>query len=501
MKTPSEVVTSARQAFDSGKTLSLEFREKQLKSLLKMYKENQTAMIEALHKDLRKSKMESILTEISYIIGDLENVIENFKNWAKPDSPPKKGIVNLMDTLRINKDPYGVILVIGAWNYPIQVTLCPLSGAIAAGNCVVVKPSEISPASSNLMATLIPKYLDNECYQVIEGGVQETTELLKERFDYIFFTGSTSIGKIVHAAANKHLTPVTLELGGKSPAYLDNTANIEIATRRLLWGKCVNSGQTCIAPDYLLCTKDVEQKFLEAAKKIIKEFYGNNPKTSPDLCRIVSSNHFSRLVRLLDGCHIAIGGNTDAEERYIEPTIITNVKTTDAIMNEEIFGPILPIVTVNNVSDAIKFIKQGEKPLALYVFSNKKSDVELLLNNTTSGGVCVNDTLMHIAVESLPFGGVGSSGMGAYHGQASFDTFVHKKSILVKDLNIIGEKLASKRYPPYSDANLKSLLGMVHFKFPVKIPLKCLCKAFIFGLGLAAGVGIKYLIDYTRKDH
>lgn len=257
MPSATEIVKSAREAFRSGKTLSLDFREKQLKALLRMYEENQNEMYNVLHKDLRKPKMESALTEVDYIINDLRGILMEFREWAKPDQPPKKGIANLMDTLKIIKDPYGVVLVIGAWNYPIQLALAPMMGAIAAGNCVILKPSEVSPATAEFLAKTIPKYLDNECYKVYLGGVPETTELLQERFDHIFFTGSTAVGKIVHAAASKHLTPCVLELGGKSPVYVDSSADLEIAARRILWGKCVNSGQTCVAPDYMLCSKEV----------------------------------------------------------------------------------------------------------------------------------------------------------------------------------------------------------------------------------------------------
>lgn len=485
-----EAVQKAREAFQSGKTKSLDFREKQLKCLLKMYEENRQAMIDALYKDLRKSNFESVLTEIDYLINDIKSTIDQFRKWAQPEKPPKKGIANLLDTLKIYNDPYGVVLIIGAWNYPLQVSLMPMAGAIAAGNCVIVKPSEISHATSELIKKLIPKYLDNECYHVILGGVPETSQLLQERFDYIFFTGSTAIGRIVHAAANKYLTPVTLELGGKSPCYLDKTANIEIATRRILWGKCVNSGQTCIAPDYLLCSKEVEEKFLIAAKKILKEFYGEDPKSSPDFGRIISDSHFQRLSKLISSGNVAVGGKTDPKERFIEPTILVNVKRNDPVMQEEIFGPILPIINVESAAEAVRFINEGEKPLALYIFSNRKNDVKLILDNTSSGGVCINDTLMHIAVETLPFGGVGHSGMGSYHGKTSFDTFVHKKSILEKNLNPIGEKLASGRYPPYTDSNLKKLSGLI--KYRKGIFFKYVPQAIFFGLGVGFGLVIHY---------
>ncbi|KRT78197.1 hypothetical protein AMK59_6935 [Oryctes borbonicus] len=498
MKKPSEIVDSARIAFESGRTKSLEFREQQLRNLLKMYEENEQEMLDALKKDLNKSKMEGVLTEVGYLINDLKSLIDNFKEWAEPEKVTR-GLANIMDNALIYKDPYGVVLVIGAWNYPLQLAMIPVSGAIAAGNAVVIKPSEISPASAEFIARTLPKYLDNECYQVMCGGVQETTELLKEKFDYIFFTGNGAVGRIVHAAANKHLTPVTLELGGKSPVYLDDTVDVDVAVRRILWGKCINAGQTCIAPDYVLCSKQMEAKFIESSKNVLKEWYGENPQKSPDLCRIVSDNHFKRISKFLNYGKIAVGGGVNAEDRFIEPTILIDVQSTDQIMQEEIFGPILPIININNVDDAIRFINEREKPLALYIFSANKSNVDTLLQNTTSGGVCVNDTLMHLALESLPFGGVGPSGMGAYHGKYTFDTFVHKKSTLVKNLSKLSEKMQSARYPPYTEKKLNFLKSVLKPPPNLKV-LKLFPYVFIFGLGLATSFVTRYVIEKNRQN-
>lgn len=490
--TYSEILNTLRNSFESGRTKSLEFRETQLKALLKMYEENTAAMIAALSKDLRKSKTESIILEVSLIVSELKELIANFKSWSKPEKRAK-GLPNLLDQVLLYKDPYGVVLVMGAWNYPIQLNFLPFAGALAAGNCIILKPSELAPNCAELIAEIIPKYLDSDCYKVVLGGVAETTELLKERFDYIFFTGSPIVGKIVHAAANKYLTPVTLELGGKSPVYLDSTANVDIATHRILWGKFVNAGQTCIAPDYLMCTKEVEKDFITAAKNVIKEFYGEDPKQSPDFCRIINDRHFQRVTNLINNTKLAVGGKTDAAERYIEPSIAVDVKETDPLMIEEIFGPILPILTVNNANEAIKFINSREKPLSLYIFSNDKNVVDLFLQNTSSGGVTVNDTLMHAAVETLPFGGVGNSGMGAYHGKASFDTFVHQKATLVKNLGSLGEKLSNKRYPPYSESKLNYIRNML--KKRKGLPLRLLSYVFTFGLG----VGVAFIINYICK--
>lgn len=491
-----DIVKKARRSFDHGKTRSIEFRRKQLESMLELIKDNTNGIIEALAKDLRKSKMESCMYEINYVISEIKILLENLNEWTSPEHP-KKDFPNLMDQLLIVKEPYGVVLVLGAWNYPVQVSLLPFIGAIAAGNSVILKPSELAPNTANLLLRLIPKYLDNDCYHVVCGDVKETTDLLKERFDYIFFTGSPAVGKVIHAAANKYLTPITLELGGKCPVYLDETADIDISTHRILWGKCINAGQTCIAPDYLLCTKDVEKKFISAAEKVLNEFYGDKPQMSQDFCRIVNGNHFKRLEGLLQDVKVAIGGKTDLDDNYVSPTIVVDVKSTDPLMTQEIFGPILPIYTVNDHDDAIKFVNSREKPLSLYVFSNNKKVIDDFVEKTSSGGIAVNDTIVHAAPKSLPFGGVGNSGMGAYHGKATFDTFVHKKSTLVKNLSKFGEKLSCKRYPPYTDDNLKYITNMLSKKLP---------KMFVsfghiatFTLGIAVAVIYNYAVK-TYKD-
>lgn len=469
-----DFVENTRKAFNTGKTRNIEFRLIQLKALLKLYEENTQLMVDTLQADLGKSKQEAIIGEIDVLKNDVRNLIYNLKEYMKPDRP-SKDVANLFDEILILKEPYGVALVIGAWNYPLQLLGAPVAGAIAAGNCVIIKPSEVAAETAKLYENLIPKYLDNECYKVACGGVTETTELLKERFDYIFYTGSTTVGRIVHAAANKFLTPVTLELGGKSPVYIDDTVNFDVAVRRILWGKCVNAGQTCIAPDYILCTKQVQEKFINTAKQILREFYNDNIKNSPDYCRIINTRQFNRLTTLIDKSKIALGGSVDESKLFIEPTILVDVKADDPIMQDEIFGPILPILNVNNYEDAIKFINSREKPLALYIFSSNKGVIQSFLKNVSSGGVVINDTLMHFLTDSLPFGGVGNSGMGHYHGKYSFDTFSHKKSCLYKDYNIIAETLASARYPPYSEFKTNFLTQLLKkrkfFKIPGIVPI------------------------------
>ncbi|CAH0695749.1 unnamed protein product [Spodoptera exigua] len=484
-----EAVEKARDAYNRGVTRPVKWRLQQLKNLLRMYEENQNAMIEALRKDLRRSKMESVMLEVAYLINDLKSIIHHLEDWVKPEKP-EKGFVNMLDDVVIYHDPYGVALVIGSWNYPLQLLLLPVSGAIAGGNAVIIKPSELATACAAFVAETVPKYLDNDAVIVIEGGPQETTELLKQKFDYIFFTGGTSIGKIVYEAAVKNLTPVTLELGGKSPVYIDNTADIMITTKRVLWGKFINAGQTCIAPDYILCTKETQDKFVAAAKKILQEWYGPDPQKSPDFARIINSRHFSRLQALVDASKdkIAVGGTYDANDKFIELTILTNVVASDKIMQDEIFGPILPIVPVENAYEAIKFINERDHPLVLYVFSKQKNIHTLFTEQTQSGSVNINDTIMFYAVESLPFGGVGASGIGAYHGKKTFETFTHKKSCLIKNFSPIGEKLASGRYPPYTDGNLKMLNLLLRKRFGPSLKFLPYFLCFAVGAGLSYGI-------------
>ncbi|XP_032671707.1 aldehyde dehydrogenase, dimeric NADP-preferring isoform X2 [Odontomachus brunneus] len=487
----SDLVQQTRDVYNSGKTRPIEWRIKQLKQISRMLKETMAHIVAALETDLRKSKFESFIAEINFVLQDIKYTLMHIKEWAATEKP-SKGLAFVFDSVEIRKEPYGVVLIIGAWNYPLQLALNPLIGAIAAGNCAILKPSEVAPATSKYLCETIPKYLDTECYHVVAGGISETTEILKQRFDYIFYTGSTAVGRIVREAANKYLTPVTLELGGKSPVYIDMTADIEIATKRILWGKCMNSGQTCIAPDYILCTPEVQNKFIETAKKVLTEWYGENPRESPDLVRVITDKHYQRLIDLLNNGKVVVGGNANATERFIEPTILVDVKPTDPVMQHEIFGPILPIINVNNAYEAIEFINNREHPLVLYIFSNNKGMRDLFVDQTRSGAVCVNDTLMHFAVETLPFGGIGNSGMGAYHGKYSFDTFTHNKGCLFRTFNKLAENLATCRYPPYSDTKLNILRQLLEQR--AGIPgLKYLPYLLMFGFGVLATIGYKAL--------
>jgi len=489
----SEVISRTRKSFQEGKTRSYEARRANLIQLRNMVEAHKADIIKALATDLRKSKMEGFMTEINFIIGEINYALNNLSSWMEPDKP-SKNLMTILDQVRLFKDPYGVVLIIAPWNYPVQLCLLPLAGAIAAGNCVVIKPSEVAAASSKLLLEIIPKFLPQDCFPVVAGGVPETTSLLKERFDYIFFTGSVAIGKLVRAAANEYLTPVTLELGGKSPLFLDSSADLKVATKRILWGKCLNAGQTCIAPDYILCSKDVEKIFVEEAKKVLKDWYGNDVSKSPDFCRIINEKHFNRLVSLLKDSKVAVGGKSDVNYLFIEPTILTDVKGTDLVMQEEIFGPILPIINVNSVEEAVQFVNSREKPLTAYVFTRNQDIQDKFLSGTSSGSACVNDTLIQYCVNTLPFGGVGFSGIGCYHGKYSFDTFTHQKSCVIKTFNPLGEYFAGFRYPPYSDQKL-SMMGILMKEFP-SINLKYLSTLAIFSLGFFSNA----LLQRYAKD-
>ncbi|XP_012871832.1 PREDICTED: aldehyde dehydrogenase, dimeric NADP-preferring [Dipodomys ordii] len=441
----SDSVKQARSAFNSGRTRPLQFRIQQLEALQRMVKERQTDIVDALAADLHKNEWTAYYEEIEHVMDEIENTVKNLTEWAA-DEPVVKTRQTQQDEAYIHSEPLGVVLIIGAWNYPFNLTIQPMVGAIAAGNAVVLKPSEVSENMAILLATIVPQYLDKDLYPVITGGVPETTELLTQRFDHILYTGSTGVGKIVMAAAAKHLTPVTLELGGKSPCYVDKDCDLDVACRRIAWGKFMNSGQTCVAPDYILCDPSIQNQIVEKLKKSLREFYGENAKQSRDYGRIVSDRHFQRVISLIEGQKVAHGGTWDAASRYIAPTILIDVDPQSPVMQEEIFGPVMPIVCVRSLEEAIQFINQREKPLALYVFSNNDKVIKKMIAETSSGGVTANDVIVHITVHSLPFGGVGYSGMGAYHGKKSFETFSHRRSCLVRSLR--NDEVHKARYPP-----------------------------------------------------
>ncbi|MDF5715645.1 MAG: aldehyde dehydrogenase [Rhizonema sp. NSF051] len=441
--------------FKTGKTKSTTFRITQLKTLRQAIIEYEPKIFEALKADLRKPVLEVYSSEVLIVTKEIDYTIKRLKVWTKP----KQAVTSWQmfpSSAKIYPEPLGVVLIIGAWNYPVQLNILPLVGAIAAGNCAIIKPSEMAPHTSGVIAELIEKHFAPEYITVVEGGVETSQQLLKEKFNHIFFTGGKAIGKIVMEAAAKHLTPVTLELGGKSPCIVDTDNDLETSARRIIWGKFFNAGQSCVAPDYLLVNKRIKENLLNTLENCLKEFYGHRPASSPDYARIINQKHYERLVKLLDG-DIRIGGESNPDECYIAPTVIDNVSWEDQVMEEEIFGPILPVIEYTDISEAIALINSREKPLALYLFSNNKNLQKRVLQETSSGGVCINDTMKHFFVSSLPFGGVGESGIGSYHGKASFDTFSHYKSVLHRSF-LFDLKLL---YAPYEGKLpwLRRLLG------------------------------------------
>ncbi|NXW57030.1 AL3B2 dehydrogenase, partial [Eurystomus gularis] len=445
------LVSHLRAAWLSGKTRPMEYRVAQLEALGRFLDEKKQEILEATARDMGKPPFEAEYSEILLCKNELHETLNNLSHWMK-DKHVDKNLVTRLDSAFIRKDPYGVVLIISPWNYPIYLLLGPLIGAIAAGNCVVIKPSEISKNTEKLVAEVLSCYLDKDCFAVVTSGVQETTQLLENKFDYIFFTGSPSVGRIIMTAAAKHLTPVTLELGGKNPCYVSDTCDVQNVARRVAWGRFYNAGQTCIAPDYVLCSPEMQEKLVPALREAITEFYGPNPRESPDFGRIIGDKHFERVQTLLRCGRVAIGGQTDVEERYIAPSVLVDVQHSDPIMQEEIFGPILPIVTVSSMDEAIGFINSRERPLVVYAFSSNDKVVNQVLERTSSGGFCGNDTLMHVTLTSLPFGGIGSSGLGMYHGKFTFNTFTHHRGCLHRNMGL--EAINTLRYPPYSQKKM-----------------------------------------------
>jgi len=486
------LVEEVRAAFKTGRSKNIDWRIEQLRGLKRMLVENETLFLSALKEDLNKPELEAAIMETEFLKNEIISIQRNIRDWTR-DKFVDKSPLTMLDTVFMHPEPYGVVLVMGAWNFPLNLTLAPVLPAIAAGNCVVLKPSEISPATARVMADLIPQYVDTTCIKVVCGGVPETTELLKERFDYIFYTGSTVVGKIVRDAANQYLTPCTLELGGKSPAYIDNSGNLEYKVKRLCWGKFNNCGQICVSPDYVLCSKEVEEKMIPIMRSVIKDWYGEKPEISKDYCRIVNNKHMDRLKEMLSMTNgkVVIGGRSDNDDKFLEPTVITGVGLGDAVMQEEIFGPILPIFNVESAEDAIKVINSRDKPLALYVFTDREDVQEMFKNQTSSGGLVFNDTLMHLSIEQLPFGGVGASGMGAYHGKFGFDTFTHMKPILKKDLGWLGERLGELRYPPYDPKTLSLIRNLTRNR---ALPdFEWVKGGLVFSLGAALGYALYHL--------
>ena len=448
----SALVGSLRGYFETGATKPLSWRLSQLGALEHFLLEREQDILDALHADLGKPAMEAFGAEIGLPRSELRLARKKLGSWMKPERV-WTSLAAMPGRSYIYREPLGVTLIITPWNYPFQLVVLPLIGAIAAGNCVMIKPSEMAPNISALLAKWLPRYLDPKAIQVTEGGVPETTALLREKWDHIFYTGNGRVGRIVMEAAAKHLTPVTLELGGKSPCIVDESADLDTTAKRIVHGKFVNAGQTCVAPDYVLVHDRVHDALINRMVSAIREFYGDDPQKSPDFARIIDERHHARLTRLLREADVVTGGETDLADRYIAPTILKSVKEDASVMQEEIFGPILPVISVPDIDSAIAFVNRRAKPLALYAFARDKDAQDRILANTSAGGTTINHVWLHLSVPELPFGGVGESGMGAYHGRHSFETFSHRRSVLKKptlaDLPIL--------FPPYAAWKLRWL--------------------------------------------
>ena len=445
-----------KQHFVSGVTRSLDWRRQQLKSLQSLLESEERVLLDALQADLGKGDYEGWVTEIGFVKGEIGLALKKLDKWAAPRKVGTPMVAQPAKSFLL-PEPLGTVLIIGAWNYPVQLVLGPLVAAIAAGNCAVIKPSELAAKTSSLLATLLPKYLDKDAFAVVEGAVEETTALLKQEFDHIMYTGGEGVAKIVMRAAAEHLTPVTLELGGKSPCIVDSNMNLKTVASRIIWGKWSNSGQTCVAPDYVIVEKKNRDALVAAIKARLQEFYGDEPSKSKDYGRIINARHHARLVSYLDDQTVAFGGDYDTETRYFSPTVLLDPSLDSPVMQEEVFGPILPIISVDNMDAAIDIVNARSKPLALYVYTKDKDYEKKVLLNTSAGSVAVNDAMMFMANPKLPFGGVGNSGMGSYHGQFGFDTFSHLKAVMKRGM-LLDPNL---RYPPFTDGKLSIMKKML----------------------------------------
>ncbi|CAF3374847.1 unnamed protein product [Rotaria sp. Silwood2] len=451
IETPTHVIENIfkdlRQSFNSGKTKSLSWRKKQIEQIYKMCDEQKNIFASAAYTDFHRPTSETMLFDCGSIRNECIHTLNHIDEWVRDKKISDAFAFAALDKY-IHTEPLGIGLIIGAWNYPFLVTLTPLVGAIAAGNCAILKPSELAPNSAVIMATMVERYLDTSCIRVVLGGVDQTQALLKGDIDKIFYTGSTTVGKIVMRAAAEKMIPITLECGGKNPVYIADDANMAICGKRIAWGKSINCGQTCLAPDYILCSKTTENRLIPEITKAWQQFYTSNPLNSESYCHIINNRHFERVKKLINQDKVVHGGQIDSNENYISPTIMNNVTENDDIMQEEIFGPVLPFITVNNEDEAIKFINNKDKPLALYIFSSNKNLAKRIIDSTSAGSTCVNDVIFQIAPPSLPFGGVGPSGLGTYHGKYSFDSFSHQRTVVYVPNWI--EPLISKRNPPYN---------------------------------------------------
>jgi len=446
------IVSRLRSTFNSGRTRSIEWRLRQLDSIYKMLIDREDEILDALHVDVGKPRIEGWIAEVGFMVKEVEHTRKSLREWMKPERVPTP-LVLQPGKSEVQRQPLGVVLVIGPWNYPFQLVLAPLVAAIAAGNTVVVKPSEVAPNTSALLARLLPQYLEPDAVAVVEGAVPETTALLEQRFDHIFYTGNGTVARIIYAAAAKHLTPVTLELGGKSPCVVDRDVDLDVTARRITWGKFYNAGQTCVAPDYLLVHESVREPLLDRIRSTVRDFYGDNPQRSADYGRIVNARHHQRLSKLLSSGEPVTRIEVDEADRYMSPVVLRDVKADSPAMADEIFGPILPVLTYREPEEAVAFINERPKPLALYVFTDSDRVKDTILDNTSSGGATINHVWLHLGVPELPFGGVGESGVGNYHGRWGFETFTHRRGVLSKPLKIDPPIM----YPPYDGVKARIL--------------------------------------------
>ncbi|MCF7675109.1 MAG: aldehyde dehydrogenase [Akkermansiaceae bacterium] len=437
------LIARQRTYFRSGATLPQEFRRAQLRRLLDLLEAHEDDLLAALHRDLRKSPQEAYASEMGVVLSEIRYALRHLAAWMKPARRPAPLLV-WPARGSIRPEPYGLALIIGPWNYPLQLLLAPLVGSIAAGNCAILKPSEFAPHTAAVIGEIIGTAFSEEFIAVVQGEQATAEALLQQRFDTIFFTGSTTTGRAIMTAAARHLTPVTLELGGKCPCIVTADAPLATTARRIVWGKFMNAGQTCVAPDHVLVDQRIAGAFLAAAKQALREFYGADPQQSPDYGRIINRRHFDRLTRYLGDGKVICGGRHDAGDLYLEPTILTGVPWSAAVMRDEIFGPILPVLEFSNLDDVLSKLRERPTPLALYLFGTDRAVQDRVLAGSRSGGVCINDTVTHILGKKLPFGGLGESGMGAYHGRASFDCFTHRRSVLRRSLALD----PPFRYPP-----------------------------------------------------
>lgn len=450
-------VEAQREFFAAGSTLPQHAREEVLRAFLSAVEKHEDRIIEALHEDMGRSSTEAYLSEVGYVTGEIRGAIKSLSRWMRPKKMFSPLAAAPSRSMLVSQ-PLGLTLIVSPWNYPVQLALAPLVGAVAAGNVCVVKPSELAPASSAVVKSILDMAFDPKWVATIEGGVETSQALLNHRWDHIFFTGGTEVGRIYAKAGAEHLSRVTLELGGKSPTIVTESADLDVTAKRIAWGKWFNVGQTCIAPDYVLAHSSIREALVQKIGAALTAFYGDDPQQSADYGRIINDRHFARIAGLIDADKVAIGGRTDAADRYIAPTVMTDVTLEDAIMGEEIFGPVLPVLDYTSMDEVLATIAQRPNPLALYLFTTNPVDEKLILDRVSFGGGCINNTLMHFSDHKLPFGGVGSSGLGAYHGQHSFDVFSHQKGVL-KTANFLDP---SVKYPPYDDGKRRILRKLVH---------------------------------------